>query len=39
MFMKLPSKRHMPDYYAVIKKPIDLQTIGEKIDGEYQEYA
>lgn len=31
MFMKLPSKRELPDYYQLIKKPIDLKKIKQGI--------
>ncbi|VDK73252.1 unnamed protein product, partial [Cylicostephanus goldi] len=31
-FMELPSAREYPDYYEVIKNPIDLKTIREKIE-------
>uniref|UniRef100_A0A8C2A4Q9 Protein polybromo-1 n=1 Tax=Cyprinus carpio TaxID=7962 RepID=A0A8C2A4Q9_CYPCA len=31
LFQKLPSKLHYPDYYAVIKEPIDLRTVAQKI--------
>ncbi|XP_015906861.2 probable global transcription activator SNF2L2 [Parasteatoda tepidariorum] len=30
-FMQLPSKRELPDYYDVIKKPVDLQKIKNRI--------
>lgn len=30
-FMHLPSKRELPDYYEVIKKPVDLQKIKNRI--------
>ncbi|XP_042909871.1 probable global transcription activator SNF2L2 [Parasteatoda tepidariorum] len=30
-FMQLPSKRELPDYYEVIKKPVDLQKIKNRI--------
>uniref|UniRef100_A0A665UA70 Protein polybromo-1 n=1 Tax=Echeneis naucrates TaxID=173247 RepID=A0A665UA70_ECHNA len=30
LFQKLPSK-HYPDYYAIIKEPIDLRTIAQRI--------
>ena len=29
-FMKLPSKAEYPDYYQVIRQPLDLQTISRK---------
>ena len=31
MFQLLPSKKHYPDYYAVIDHPIDLKFIANKI--------
>ncbi|XP_033483558.1 polybromo 1, like isoform X3 [Epinephelus lanceolatus] len=31
LFQKLPSKVHYPDYYAIIKEPIDLRTIAQRI--------
>ena len=31
-FMKLPSKRELPDYYDIIKKPIDIRKIMQRID-------
>ena len=39
MFMKLPSKRQFADYFDVIKRPIDLNTIGEKIMHDYKKYG
>nr|XP_018898267.1 PREDICTED: ATP-dependent helicase brm-like [Bemisia tabaci] len=37
-FMKLPSRRELPDYYEVIKKPLDIKKILTKIDeGKYEE--
>ncbi|KAL1500939.1 hypothetical protein ABEB36_006354 [Hypothenemus hampei] len=37
-FMKLPPKKEYPDYYEVIKKPIDIQRIMTRIeDGKYSE--
>lgn len=39
-FMKLPSKRDLPDYYEIIKKPLDIQKILARIDdGKYQEFS
>uniref|UniRef100_A0A3Q3G5U8 Protein polybromo-1 n=1 Tax=Labrus bergylta TaxID=56723 RepID=A0A3Q3G5U8_9LABR len=35
LFQKLPSKVHYPDYYAVIKEPIDLRTIAQRIQIGY----
>lgn len=31
-FMKLPSKRELPDYYDVIKRPLDIKKIQTRID-------
>ena len=31
VFMKLPSKRALPEYYELIKNPIDLNGIKTKI--------
>jgi protein polybromo-1 len=31
LFQKLPSKVHYPDYYAVIKEPLDLRAITQRI--------
>lgn len=31
-FMKLPSKRELPDYYEVIKKAVDIKKILGRID-------
>uniref|UniRef100_A0AAR2J535 Protein polybromo-1 n=1 Tax=Pygocentrus nattereri TaxID=42514 RepID=A0AAR2J535_PYGNA len=37
LFQKLPSKLQYPDYYAVIKEPIDLRTIAQRIQlGHYK---
>lgn len=30
--MKLPSKSKLPDYYDIIKKPIDIKKIFNRID-------
>ncbi|XP_076125032.1 polybromo 1, like isoform X1 [Alosa pseudoharengus] len=35
LFQKLPSKLQYPDYYAVIKEPIDLRSIAQKIQLGY----
>ncbi|XP_049589995.1 protein polybromo-1 isoform X4 [Syngnathus scovelli] len=35
LFEKLPSKLSYPDYYAVIKDPIDLRTIAQRIQTGY----
>lgn len=31
-FMKLPSRRELPDYYEIIKKPLDIKKILQRID-------
>lgn len=31
LFQKLPSKVQYPDYYAIVKGPIDLKIIAQKI--------
>lgn len=37
LFQKVPSKVHYPDYYAIIKEPIDLKTISQRIQsGHYK---
>uniref|UniRef100_A0A1A8JGV3 Protein polybromo-1 n=1 Tax=Nothobranchius kuhntae TaxID=321403 RepID=A0A1A8JGV3_NOTKU len=37
LFQKLPSKVQYPDYYAIIKEPIDLKVIAQKIQlGHYR---
>uniref|UniRef100_A0A1A7XRQ9 Protein polybromo-1 n=2 Tax=Iconisemion striatum TaxID=60296 RepID=A0A1A7XRQ9_9TELE len=37
LFQKLPSKIQYPDYYAIIKEPIDLKIIAQKIQlGHYR---
>ncbi|KAG7267016.1 hypothetical protein CRUP_028263 [Coryphaenoides rupestris] len=35
LFQKLPSKVNYPDYYAVIKEPIDLRAIAQRIQIGY----
>ncbi|KAM9409587.1 polybromo 1, like [Pholidichthys leucotaenia] len=35
LFQKLPSKVQYPDYYAIIKEPIDLRTIAQRIQNGY----
>uniref|UniRef100_A0A4W5LT92 Protein polybromo-1 n=1 Tax=Hucho hucho TaxID=62062 RepID=A0A4W5LT92_9TELE len=35
LFQKLPSKVHYPDYYAVIKEPLDLRAITQRIQIGY----
>eukprot|EP00051_Salpingoeca_urceolata_P001842 m.44552 g.44552 ORF g.44552 m.44552 type:complete len:1812 (+) comp11717_c0_seq1:111-5546(+) len=40
LFMKLPSKRSLPDYYEVISEPIDLRTISANVTkGKYSTMA
>lgn len=35
-FIQLPTRRELPDYYEIIKKPVDLRRIQVKIrDGKY----
>ncbi|XP_059047532.1 ATP-dependent helicase brm isoform X2 [Achroia grisella] len=37
-FMKLPSRRELPDYYDVIKKPLDIKKIMNRIeDAKYND--
>lgn len=31
-FMKLPSRRELPDYYDIIKKPLDIKKIMNRIE-------
>ncbi|CAO1341380.1 unnamed protein product [Diamesa tonsa] len=39
-FMKLPSRRELPDYYEVIKKPLDIKKILSRIDeAKYVDFA
>lgn len=39
-FMKLPSRRELPDYYDIIKKPLDIKKILNRIeDGKYNDLA
>jgi len=39
-FMKLPSRRELPDYYEVIKKPLDIKKILARIDeAKYVDFA
>nr|CAD7453329.1 unnamed protein product [Timema tahoe] len=38
-FMKLPSRRELPDYYDVIKKPLDIKKILQRIDeGKFNDF-
>uniref|UniRef100_A0A2M4B8P2 Putative chromodomain-helicase dna-binding protein n=1 Tax=Anopheles marajoara TaxID=58244 RepID=A0A2M4B8P2_9DIPT len=39
-FLKLPSRRDLPDYYEVIKKPIDIKKIMTRIEeAKYVDFA
>ena len=39
-FMKLPSRRELPDYYEVIKKPLDIKKILTRIEeAKYADFA
>ncbi|KAL3278288.1 hypothetical protein HHI36_013622 [Cryptolaemus montrouzieri] len=39
-FMKLPPKKDYPDYYEIIKKPLDINKILNRIeDGKYSDMA
>lgn len=39
-FMKLPSRKELPDYYEVIKKPLDIKKILQRIDeAKYVDFA
>ena len=31
-FMKLPTRKELPDYYEVIRRPVDISKIQVKID-------
>ena len=33
-FLKLPSKKELPDYYEIIRKPVDIRKIQSKIEDE-----
>ncbi|TGZ75143.1 hypothetical protein CRM22_000544 [Opisthorchis felineus] len=36
-FMKLPTRKELPDYYEVIKKPMDFHRIKQRVrDGKYR---
>ncbi|KAJ4436030.1 hypothetical protein ANN_18657 [Periplaneta americana] len=38
-FMKLPSRRELPDYYEIIKKPLDIKKILQRIDeGKFSDF-
>merc|ERR1712106_1145439 len=36
-FYKLPSRKELPDYYEVIRKPVDIAKIQQRIDDEKYE--
>jgi len=39
-FMKLPSRQKLPDYYEIIKKPVDIKKINQRIeDGRYSDFT
>lgn len=39
-FMKLPSRQKLPDYYEIIKKPVDIKKILQRIeDGKYFDFT
>ena len=39
-FMKLPSRQKLPDYYEIIKKPVDIKKIIQRIeDGRYLDFT
>ncbi|CAG9783181.1 unnamed protein product [Diatraea saccharalis] len=39
-FRKLPSRRELPDYYDIIKKPLDIKKILNRIeDGKYNDIS
>lgn len=39
-FMRLPSKRELPDYYVLIKRPMDLRKMRRRIeDGRYKHFS
>lgn len=33
-FLKPVNKKQVKDYYSVIKKPIDMETMGKRIQGK-----
>ncbi|XP_046739916.1 ATP-dependent helicase brm isoform X3 [Diprion similis] len=38
-FMKLPSRRELPDYYEIIRKPLTINKLRQKIDeGKYSDF-
>merc|ERR1712086_237008 len=36
-FYKLPSRKELPDYYEVIRKPVDIAKIVQRIDDKYED--
>lgn len=39
-FMKLPSRQKRPDYYEIIRKPVDIKRIMQRIeDGKYFDFT
>jgi len=39
-FWKLPSKKELPDYYEIIRKPVDIAKIQQRIDDDkYEDMA
>lgn len=39
-FLRLPSKRELPDYYVLIKRPMDLRKMRRRIeDGRYKDFS
>merc|ERR1712183_1231025 len=36
-FYKLPSRKELPDYYEIIKKPVDIAKMQQRIDDEKDE--
>lgn len=39
-FMKLPSRQKLPDYYEIIKRPVDIKKIMMRIeDGRYMDFT
>jgi len=36
-FVKLPSRKELPDYYEIIRKPVDIAKIQKRIDEEHYE--
>ncbi|MCL4126086.1 UNVERIFIED_CONTAM: hypothetical protein GTU68_037504, partial [Idotea baltica] len=37
-FMKLPSRRELPDYYEIIKRPMDIRKVVSRVEeGRYED--